>query len=205
MKRCLLPAVILLALSLSAAAQETGWKKSVSIEVGTGFPPLHATLVPSSDEKYALADMGLSADTNNAVLPMIDVSGRFRVSKHSEFLASAGVLWRIYQVTQYEAFGINPDGSTRYNLDKRSFGGWRNSRPVGALAARYHYIWSTDRKVKWFSGAGASLVISDSGLIAVPELTFIGLRYEWEHLSLSAENSYGPLSTLLHLSIGWTF
>lgn len=73
---------------------------------------------------------------------------------------------------------------------------------------RYHYIWSPDWKVKWFSGLGAGVVLSgntDFTVTPVLEITFIGLRREWEHFYILAESSIGPMSTFLDFGLGWIF
>lgn len=98
MRACLLSAVLLLAVAPAAFSQEgeetlPAFRKSYSIELGTGLPPLHMSLMPSDDVMRAYAQKGQAVSKRQTFYPVISVTGVVRTSRKSEHTLTAGLSW----------------------------------------------------------------------------------------------------------------
>lgn len=198
----------LLLLTQLAGAQELPFQKSFSLELGTGYQPLHMTLSPSRTVENALADKGQQVDKTGAYYPVISLTGVWRTRLRTEVALAAGISWCHHKIIQHEAFGIDPDGKPRYDLNKWKEAGWKDSTPIPSLTFRYRHLWNPDRALVAYSGAGVGIIpASGAGypVIPLPELTPIGLRMAGEHFYFFLELTMGPVASLGHGGFGWRF
>ena len=191
---------------LLAGAQELPYRKQFSLELGTGYQPLHMTMSPSREMETALAEKGQRVDKSGAFYPVISLSGVWRTRPHTEFALAAGISWCHHRLLQYEPFGIDPKGNPRYDGSaKGTPAGWKDSTPIPSLTLRYRHLWNPDRAVVAYSGAGAGFVLPYTGIPVLPELTPIGVRFAGEHFYFFLELTMGPVASLGHGGFGWHF
>ena len=195
---------ILIAISSCAFAQELPWLRTYSIEIGTGYRPLHMALYPTSAEEEAYAELGQSVYMGDARYPVFSLSGAMRASRRSEYVIAAGVSWCHHQLTQYSTFGIDPDGKPRYDLNDGKPAGWANSKPFATLTFRYRQIWTPGSAVELYTGVGMGLS-SRTSFIPLPDITPIGARCGWEHLYFYLECTFSPVASFGHGGLGWRF
>lgn len=214
MKSRFLAVCVCLWLAATASAQEPGppvkvwnrnrlpYPKSFSLELGTGLRPLHMLLV---DDSGSLSDTGQEAasDWNPLSPSALSLSGVYRHDARSEFILTGGLAWTRYWLTQYSAFGFDPQGRPRYDHDSRE-DVWKVTRFKPTLTLSYRYILNPGGTVEWYTGFGFGLVYLDS-LKVLPGLTLFGLRTGGEHIYFFAENTFSPIATLVHGGLGWRF
>ena len=208
MKRVLLLIAVLVVLPAVAFAQGEKDYKGFSLELGTGIQPLHMTLVPTRQEKMALADRGMM-DVNSSGLdcPSFSLSEVWRAAYYFEFCLTEGISWKIMNLIQYESFGIDPDGKPRYDVNyyASSPAGHKASKPVGSLTFQTRVIWTPDfKRAKVYSalGIGFSTVTEQFPL---PLVTPLGLRFGDNHLYGFLEATLSPVASFGHGGIGWKF
>lgn len=192
---------LLLGLWASALAQE---KPSWSVELGTGFRPLHMISAPSRDRYMQLADWGQGIEMDGACFPVLDLTAVLRSHRKTEHCLTLGVAWCHHRLTQYPPFGTDPAGKPRYDLEKGTPAGWTDSAFSFAVTYQWRHIWNPDKPVLLYSGLGVGIV-SGSRVSVFPSLTPIGLRIGGRHLYGFAECMAGPLATALHGGLGWRF
>ena len=208
MKRVLLLIAVLVVLPAVAFAQGEKDYKGFSLELGTGIQPLHMTLVPTRQEKMALADRGMM-DVNSSGLdcPSFSLSEVWRAAHYFEFCLTEGISWKIMNLIQYESFGIDPDGKTRYDLNyyASSPAGHKASKPVGSLTIQTRVIWNPDRyRVKVYSALGIGFSTAKEQF-PLPLVTPLGLRFGDIHLYGFLEATLSPVASFGHGGIGWKF
>ena len=209
MRARLLAAALLLTVAPAAFSQEEeaalpAFRKSYSIELGTGLPPLHMSLMPSRAVKDAYAQKGQSVSSRQTFYPVISLTGTVRTSRKSEHTLTAGLSWCFHPVTRYGVFGTDPDGKPRYDLSDGSPAGWEHSSPVFTFTWHWRHLWNPDGKVVAYSGVGAGFPFMD-GLFPLPSVTPIAIRFGGAHLYGFAECTLGPVASILHAGLGWKF
>ena len=219
MKTRLLSLVIVLCAAFSAYAQDAigptrvrlhhtlPQQKSFSLEIGTGLPPFHMLMFPSSVDEYALAQKGQRADKQQAFFPVLSLSGVWRTGKSTEWVLTGGVSCCYYDLVQYGTFGIEPSGNPRYNLNESRPAGRERTDLSPTLTLRYRHLLNPWNAVVVYYDLG--LGVGDfSSFLDVPVLpawTPIGLRYGGDHFYVWLENTYSPIATLVHGGLGWRF
>ena len=215
MKAPLTALAALLLLSATAHAQEEDppFFKQFSVEISTGFPPIH-TLLEANGTKYdrALAREGKEPIMSGAWMPALSLSAAWRSSLRWELVLTGGVSWCRHKVIQYGTFGIDPNGNPRYDLNDPHPDGWRNTPPVGALFFQARRFWNPTQKVKLYSAFGGGLVLSgkvnyfmENRLGFLPSITPIAVRFGTGPLKFFIEHTYCPAATAFDLGLGWTF
>ena len=197
MKARLFLCSMLLFASFASFAQE---EKSFSLELGTGFAPLHSLVDGVHKITYEGENVSLIYS------PTFALSGVWRINSRSEWLVTGGVTWDYYNVLQYGTFGIDPDGNPRYDLSSEALPtGRKNGDLSASITIRYRRIWNPEKPCSVYSGAGLGYVYFQKDVAPAPEITLIGVKYSWTHFQLFLENTYGPHATFLHGGIGWRF
>ena len=201
--------VAFLLFPLLAGAQELPFQKSFSLELGTGYQPLHMALSPSREVEEALAQKGQRVDKTGAYYPVISLSGIWRTGQRTELGLAAGVSWCHHRVTQYDTFATDPDGRPRYDLTEGTPVGWKESTLIPSLTFRYRHLWNPDSGLVAYSGAGVGIIPTvESGigpLLPLPELTPIGVRIAGRHFYFFLECTMGPVASIGHGGFGWSF
>ena len=215
MKACLTALAALLLLSATAYAQEEDppFFKRFSVEIATGFPPIH-TLLEINGTKYdkSVARDGKEPDMQGAGMPALSLSAVWKTARRWEMVLTGGVSWCHHKVIQYGTFGIDPQGNPRYNLNDPHPDGWRNSAPIGTLFFQARCFWNPTQKVKLYSAFGGGFVLSGKDhyfsnelLGFAPSITPIAVRFGTGHLKFFIENTYSPAATAIDVGLGWTF
>lgn len=222
-------AALLLALAVPAFAQEAGaagsqfdetaseqqsteFKKTYSVEIGTGMPPLFMQLLPYSGVKQELARKGQETINDGAFYPVISLSGVMRCGLKTELTLTAGTSWCYNKLIQYPVFGTDPNGQPRYDLHKGSPAGTLASSPVLTVLLQYRHLWNPKNAFVLYSGAGFGF---STGFLQyrgssplpnpIPAITPIAFRYGGEHIYGFAECTLGPVASFVHGGLGWRF
>ena len=141
MKARLFLCSMLLFASFASFAQE---EKSFSLELGTGFAPLHSLVSGVRSLKGSLASEGQTVSLIYS--PTFALSGVWRINSRSEWLVTGGVTWDYYNVLQYGTFGIDPDGNPRYDLSSEALpAGRKNGDLSASITIRYRRIWNFEK------------------------------------------------------------
>ena len=210
MRTRILCAAIMLAASVTAYASvgngsSEPFRKSFSLELGTGIQPLHMTLAPSTSEKKAFADQGIRLLSNSELsCPVISLTEVWRTRPHWELCLTEGISWKIMDSVQYDSFGTDPSGKPRYDINKSTPAGTRASLPVGSLTFQARFIWSPKWKVTVYSALGAGFT-SATEFIPMPLVTPVALRFGGKHFYVFAEATLGPVASFGHGGLGWKF
>lgn len=206
MKRILLAALTLW--GIAAFGQENPeYRKSFSLEIGAAPGPLYMSnhfVSPSWQVKKKLADQGQQADTNDGVYPALSLSAVWRTGYRWETVVTGGISWIHARITQYEAFGVDPEGKTRYDLRKGTPAGWEDLFPTGSLTVQWRVFWNPQWKVQPYSGFGAGLSTATEW-IPLPSLVPVGVRFGCGHLYGFLETGFTPFATIGHGGLGWRF
>ena len=211
MRKYLIVTTFLLGTAFVARAQEEpAFKPLFSIEISTGYPPIHT--ITSSPSQKKLIEQGLEVvNKQDAYYPVINLTGVYRPWKRAEFTFSAGVSWCHHQLKQHPQFGVDPNGKPRYDWSKGAIAGWTDSSPCFMVAAQCRYLWTPSYLLVLYSGTGWGVVFG-SGLAAgiasvlpVPSITPIGVRNSGKHFYAFAEGTIGPMATFIHGGLGWHF
>ena len=207
MNRILISMACLL-LSVAALSQEKEpFHGSWSVEIGTGIYPFYMTdlFVPTRDLETELADKGQEIyNTSQAFVSSVSVAGVYRFGPHSEVTATGQLHWRHYQIIQYPAFGTDPNGKDRYDLNQKAEYVRDGNVWVPALTFRYRYLYNPEHFVTVYTGFGLGFNYS-SVFMVIPEVTPIGLRFGRDHFYAFAELTIGNVATLAHGGLGWKF
>ena len=215
MKAPLTALAALLLLSATAYAQEEDppFFKQFSVEIATGFPPIH-TLLEVNGTKYdqSFAREGKEPDMQGAWMPALSLSAVWKTSPRWEMVLTGGVSWCHHKVIQYGSFGIDPEGNPRYDLNDPHPDGWTNTPPAGSLFFQARRFWNPTQKVKLYSAFGGGLVLSgktnyvtQDRLSFLPSITPIAVRFGTGPLKFFIEHTYSPAATGFDLGLGWTF
>ena len=207
-RRFIIAAVLILtAASAFAADDDTSgvpFRKSFSLELGTGLQPLHMTLSPTMKEEDALTEIGQEIKGEATINPTISLSEVWRFDPHWEFCLTEGICWKYMEVWQYDTFGIDPKGKPRYDLNKHTSLGMKPFKPIGTLSAQIRFIWVPEWKVAVYSAVGAGFSTATE-FIPLPQVTPIALRVGGEHFYFFEETTLGPIASFVHLGLGWKF
>lgn len=201
-RRLILALILGVLVSSFAQGYTFAQEKAFSLELGTGLYPVQTLL--SGDlfsTREELAPKGQTVSL--AFTPTITISGVWRVNPSSEYLLTGCLTWTIYNVFQYGAFGMDPNGNPRYDLYDEIPAGRMNSGFSPCITFRHRRIWNPERACAVYSGLGLGLAQYEGEAILLPELTFLGFKYSWSHFQIFLENTYGPFATALHGGIGW--
>ena len=210
MRVCLLSALLLLAAAPAAFPQEEvavtlpTFRKSYSIELGTGLPSVHMSVMPSYQVERAYAQKGQAVSKRQTIYPVISLTGTVRTSRKSEHTLTAGLSWCFHPVTQYGVFGTDPEGKPRYDLSDASPAGWKHSSPVFTLTWHWRHLWNPEGRVVAYSGVGAGLLFLGE-VYPLPSVTPIAIRFGGARFYGFAECTLGPVASLLHTGVGWKF
>ena len=206
MKRCL--TIVLLCLSLAAYAQEREapvFRNRFTIEFSSGLPIIQSLNVNTRHLEKQLAMEGIRIDKGGALHPLINLTGALLVSPRCELALTGGIYWYLHRITQFEAFGIDPQGNPRFDLNKPHPAGWRNSTPVGSLTFQVRWIWNPGESCAIYSAAGAGILTEGTKVVPLPSITPVGVRLGGEHFFGFFETTLGSVATLFQAGLGWTF
>ena len=210
MKARFLTLVALVFLGVTAHAQELEvfeepFQPYFTLEIGTGFAPIH-TLISQRGLPwdYDIADKGLDPG-DKSWCPAFSVSAAWHSTLKWEFVLTGGISWCHYTVTQYDTFGIDPQGRPRYDLEKPLYSFWTDSEYAGAFFFQARRFWNPTQKVKLYSAAGIGLYTDGKEIGPVPSFTPIAVRFGTGHLKFFLENTYSPAATAWQAGLGWTF
>lgn len=207
MKRLILIALLLSGVAAYGQEGQPSWRKTFSLEVGVAPGPLHMQshfISPSWEEEKALAELGQAASSNNAFHPSVSLSGVWRTGYRWETVATAGVSWSICRITQYDSFGIDPEGKPRYDLTKGTPAGWKALSPVASLTVQCRVFWNPRWKVQAYSAFGAGFS-TRTEFLPLPSFIPAGVRLGGGPLYFYAETGFTPFSSFLHGGLGWRF
>ena len=200
MKRVALSILFLFGLAITAFGQESPF----SLELGSGFAPIHTLAdTRSLDVKYA--PLGQAIDDNYPL--SFTLSGVWRLDRRWEAKLTIDAAWFNCELIQYPEFGTDPSGKPRYRIDynQAEHLGRINDGFRWSATAILRHIWNPQNAFQTDSEFGLGYVFGLGVPALIPGLTFIGLRYCWEHFYLYAENTYSPAATLFHGGFGWKF
>lgn len=209
MKRIALSILFLFGLAISVCGQgsleESRYKNTFSLEVGTGLPPLHSLLSGDAD----LVDQGQTTSLRRPVnLTLSEVWG---FSPRWELKLTEDFSWSVCDIIQFPSFGVDPEGHPRYKRDDRQakYIGRQNRDFSISVTAMFRYIWNPQDAFQTYNEFGLGYVVGLENSYGMPTFlpcfTLIGLRYRWEHFYLYAENTFSPAATLIHGGLGWKF
>jgi len=212
MKRVALSILFVFGLAISAFGQESlaeelelsSFKRSFSLELGSGFAPIHTLAdTRSLDVKYA--PLGQAIDDNYPL--SFTLSGVWRFNRRWEAKLTIDAAWFNCELIQYPEFGTDPSGKPRYRIDynQAEHLGRINDGFRWSATAILRHIWNPQNAFQTYSEFGLGYVFGSGVPALIPGLTFIGLRYCWEHFYLYAENTFSPAATLFHGGFGWKF
>ena len=131
-------------------------------------------------------------------------SDLWRTGYRWETLVTGSFSWIHAPVTQYETFGIDPQGKPRYDLTKRTPAGWKNMFPTGSITVQWRVFWNPQWKVQPYSGFGAGLSTATEW-IPLSSLVPVGVRFGRGHLYGFLETGFTPFATIGHGGLGWRF
>ena len=200
MKRVALSILFVFGLAISAFGQESPF----SLELGSGFAPIHTLAdTRSLDVKYA--PLGQAIDDNYPL--SFTLSGVWRFDRRWEVKLTIDAAWFNCELIQYPEFGTDPSGKPRYRIDynQAEHLGRINDGFRWSATAILRHIWNPQNAFQTYSEFGLGYVFGSGVPALIPDLTFIGLRYCWNHFYLYAENTFSPAATLIHGGLGWKF
>ena len=210
MKARLFAFAALLLCGVSAFAQEDDdppFFRYVTLEIGTGMAPIHTlTEVIGTRWHIDLSENGQAPEYDGAWCPSFSLSAAWHTSLRWEWVVSAGLSWVHHQMIQYDAFGIDPQGRNRYDLDSFHNIGWRDSDFTAAVFFQVRRFWNPTQRVKLYSAAGLGHVFDSSmenGI--VPSITPIAVRFGTGPLKFFIEHTYSPAATVVDIGLGWSF
>ncbi len=212
MKRIALSILFLFGLAISAFGQESlaeelavfSFKQSFSLELGSGFAPIHTLAdTRSLDVKYA--PLGQAIDDSYPL--SFTLSGVWRFDRRWEAKLTIDASWFNCELIQYPEFGTDPSGKPRYRIDynQAEHLGRINDGFRWSATAILRHIWNPQNAFQTYSEFGLGYIFGLGSPALIPGITFIGLRYCWDHFYLYAENTYSPAATLVHGGLGWKF
>lgn len=197
----------LIILLILFSAGFSAWAQSFSVEVGTGLPSLF-TQFPTLDKEGVFSARGQKAKYKWT--PTADVSVVWLATSRWEFALSCGYAQRLYEVTQYQEFGIDPYGQTRYDYSRPGQPlGTKGLKPVETLFFQGRYVWNLvldgiDSVI--YSSLGAGIMTDlDDAVIPVMGITPFAFRISGTHFYFFAEATLSPLATFAHGGFGWRF
>ena len=193
-----------LVLLATVSAHGQDFRKSFSLEIGAAPGPLHMQAGPSWTEKKDLAEQGQEAFTHDIIPPAVSLSAVWRTGYRWETLVTGCFSWIHAPVTQYETFGIDPQGKPRYDLTKGTPAGWKDLFPTGSITVQWRVFWNPQWKVQPYSGFGAGLSTATEW-IPLPSLVPVGVRFGRGHLYGFLETGFTPFATIGHGGLGWRF
>lgn len=220
MKRLLVAVVLLWGLAMPVFAQETlvgalavsDFNRTWSVEVGTGYAPIHITALSGSSENKSRASSGQYVTD---LTPLsFTLAGVMRTSERWEMKLIADFAWQNCAVMQFDTFGVDPDGQPRYKIDYQSaqYVGRINTDFVWSLTFMFRRIWNPAKDFQLYSEFGLGVLPQAlfyssffGDVYVIPSVTPIGARYCWNHIYLFAEIPLGPYATLIHGGLGWNF
>lgn len=208
MRALFVAGLLLLGCVISVRAQDSspGFRKTWSVEIGTGLRPLHMTLSPSRARERELMNQGYTADKKNAYYPVISLTGILRTARKTEFSFTAGVSWCHHSLILHEAFGTDPNGNPRYSMQDGTPAGHADSTPIFTITAQWRHIWTPDRQVHLYTGLGAGLLSSGGEILPLPAITPIGIRIGAQtHFHVFVECTMSPVASIVHGGLGWKF
>lgn len=200
--RRFLPLFLVFLATVSAHGQD--FRKSFSLEVGAAPGPLHMQAGPSWKEMKDLAEQGQEASTYDIIPPAVSLSAVWRTGYRWETLVTGSFSWIHAPVTQYETFGIDPQGKPRYDLTKGAPAGWKNLFPTGSLTVQWRVFWNPEWKVQPYSGFGAGLSMATEW-VPLPSMVPVGVRFGRGHLYGFLETGFTPFASFGHGGLGWRF
>ena len=193
-----------LVLLATVSAHGQDFRKSFSLEIGAAPGPLHMQAGPSWTEKKDLAEQGQEAFTHDIIPPAVSLSAVWRTGYRWETLVTGCFSWIHAPVTQYETFGIDPQGKPRYDLTKGTPAGWKDLFPTGSITVQWRVFWNPQWKVQPYSAFGAGLSTATEW-IPLPSLVPVGVRFGRGHLYGFLETGFTPFATIGHGGLGWRF
>ena len=193
-----------LVLLATVSAHGQDFRKSFSLEIGAAPGPLHMQAGPSWTEKKDLAEQGQEAFTHDIIPPAVSLSAVWRTGYRWETLVTGCFSWIHAPVTQYETFGIDPQGKPRYDLTKGTPAGGKDLFPTGSITVQWRVFWNPQWKVQPYSAFGAGLSTATEW-IPLPSLVPVGVRFGRGHLYGFLETGFTPFATIGHGGLGWRF
>ena len=213
MKRLLPAVVLLLGLAVPAFGQDTiaeapyvvPFKKTISLEIGTGYAPIHNLALGNGVIRTQLAPSGQFASDGYPL--SFTMVGVLRTGKFWEMKLTTDFTWQNCGVKQFDTFGVDPYGQPRYKMDYENaeYIGRRNMNFSWSATLTMRRIYNPFRNFQTYTEFGLGVVVFQGRAAILPSITPIGARYCWEHFYLFAEFPFTPYATLLHGGLGWKF
>ena len=211
MKPLLLALAALLLLGGPAFAQEDGdlsFTPYFALEIGTGIAPIH-TLISNGtlgNRGRTLTEDGQGRTYDGAWCPSFSLSAAWHTSLRWEWAVTIGLSWLHHRAIRYEAFGIDPQGRNRYDLDSYRNIGWKDADFIPAVFFQARRFWNPTQKVKLYSALGLGYVFEPAGDFGiVPSVTPIAVRFGTGRLKFFIEHTFSPAATGVDVGLGWTF
>lgn len=200
--------LMLIAGATSLAAEPDGqasFRKTFSLEIGTGLAPLQTQLPGLEDEAETFYSKGQTC--NYVWTPAFDLSAVWLVTPRCELVLSVEIAQRRYQVTQHPEFGTDPHGNPRYDFSQPGTDlGTKGLKPVESLYCQGRFFWMDPQSAFCFySGIGIGVSTNFRSTIPVAGLTPVAFRISGAHFYFFAEATISPLGTFGHGGFGWRF
>ncbi len=184
-------------------SQTAPFRKSFSLEIGTGITPQQTQLPGLGETEFY--ENGQSA--KYIWTPAFDISAAWLVTHRIEMVLSVEIAQRRYQVTQHPEFGTDPHGNPRYDFSQPGTDlGTKGLKPVESLYCQGRFFWMDPQSAFCFySGIGIGVSTNFRSTIPVAGLTPVAFRISGAHFYFFAEATISPLGTFGHGGFGWRF
>ena len=216
MKPRLLALLALLLCGVPAFAQEDDdppFFPYFGLEIGTGMAPIHTLSNVALVKRHIdLTEDGQAREYDGAWCPNLILSAVWHPELRWEYALTADLSWVHHQMIQYDSFGVDPQGRSRYDIHSYQNIGWKDSDFAAAVFFQIRRFWNPTQKVKLYSAFGGGMVLggidhffSNDLIGIVPSITPIAVRFGTGPLKFFIENTYSPAATGFDLGLGWTF
>ena len=195
----------LTSLAADPDGQTAPFRKTFSLEIGSGILPLQTQFPTLEDKRSAFYWNGQSA--KYVCTPAFDLSAAWLVTPRIEMVLSLEIAQRRYQVTQHPEFGTDPYGNPRYDFSQPGTDlGIKGLEPVESLYCQGRFFWMAPQSAFCFySGIGIGVSTNFRSTIPVAGLTPLAFRIAGAQFYFFAEATVSPLGTFGHGGFGWRF
>ncbi len=202
MKRVIVLAAALLSLScLQLKAQHFDPEHRHSVELSSGFPPIHAFMLGSNGSYRMYA--GFSEDTN--FRGSVTLGYTYAINEKWDFNAAFNLASHFYTRTYYNSTEETDEAGypfTKYDWDsvkevKSDMTVWPS------YMANFRWKWYRSDKVRLYSSFGLSYLPWIWPIF--PNLTPIGINFGGNHFYGLAEFNFSTAATFAHLGLGYRF
>ena len=195
----------LTSLAADPDGQTAPFRKTFSLEIGSGILPLQTQFPTLEDKRSAFYWNGQSA--KYVCTPAFDLSATWLVTPRIEMVLSLEIAQRRYHVTQHPEFGTDPYGNPRYDFSQPGTDlGSKGTRPVETLYFQSRSLWlQLESSLYFYSGIGLGVSTNFKKILPVVGLTPLAIRITGDHFYFFAEATVSPLGTFGHGGLGWRF